>query len=244
VHRQIRALVLLDGLIQNAGPRFQRTFADEPLLERLRVCGTSDLSDPEVRKKCRELFNSWSQYGNKPGLERIARLSKELPKRKVGVTQERSKVLKETENPFGDEEDDEPSSPKVPAATAAGPSSSQNRSAHSRGSSLVDSFKHQQGSSLSLSSSGGSIFGGSSSSDKKKKNSKTKGKKKPFNLEAEKEQMKSVIAESSLAATNLLNVLQTINREKERISENNLAVERFESCKLLRRKVLRFVRPH
>lgn len=242
MHRQIRALVLLDGLIQNAGPRFQRTFADEPLLERLRVCGTSDLSDPEVRKKCRELFSSWSQYSNKPGLERIARLHKELPKRKVGVTQERSKVLKETENPFGDEEDDEPTSPKP--SNAAGPSSSShNRSAHSREGSAVNSLKHQQAPSLSLSS-GGSIFGsGSSSSDKKKKSSssKSKGKKKPFNLEAEKEQMKSVIAESSLAATNLGNVLQTINREKERISENNLAVERFESCKLLRRKVLRYV---
>lgn len=240
VHRQIRALVLLDGLIQNAGPRFQRTFADEPLLERLRVCGTSDLSDPEVRKKCRELFSSWSQYGNKPGLERIARLHKELPKRKVTVTQERSKVLKETENPFGDEEDDEPASPKSSSPPAAGPSSSSHgRSSHSRGSSMVDSFKNQQASS----GGGGSIFGGSSSSDKKKKSSKTKGKKKPFNLEAEKEQMKSVIAEASLAATNLLNVLQTINREKERISDNNLAVERFESCKLLRRKVLRFVCP-
>lgn len=245
VHRQIRALVLLDGLIQNAGPRFQRTFADEPLLERLRVCGTSDLSDPEVRKKCRELFSSWSQYANKPGLERIARLHKELPKRKVGVTQERSKVLKETENPFGDEEDDEPSSPKP--VNAAGPSSSSssshNRSAHSREASAVNSLKHHQTPSLSLSS-GGSIFGSSSSSsDKKKKSSssKSKGKRKPFDLEAEKEQMKSVIAESSLAATNLGNVLQTINREKERISENNLAVERFESCKLLRRKVLRYI---
>jgi hypothetical protein len=202
-----------------------------------------------VRKKCRELFSSWSQYGNKPGLERIARLHKELPKRKVTVTQERSRVLKETENPFGDEEDDEPASPKSPSPPAAGPSSSaaHGRSSHSRGSSMVDSFKHQQASSLSLSNSGGSgsgsIFGGSSSSDKKKRSSKAKSKRKPFNLEAEKEQMKSVIAESSLAATNLLNVLQTINREKERISDNSLAVERFESCKILRRKVLRFVSP-
>ncbi|KAL6409536.1 hypothetical protein AUP68_05911 [Ilyonectria robusta] len=76
VHRQIRALVLLDGLIQNAGERFQRTFADEPLLERLRVCGTDQLSDPEVKKKCRELFRSWAQYAGTPGLDRIARLHK------------------------------------------------------------------------------------------------------------------------------------------------------------------------
>jgi hypothetical protein len=76
-HRQVRALVLIDGLIQNAGPRFQRSFVDEPLLERLRVCGTSDLSDPEVRKKCSELFRGWAtEYKSTPGLERIATLYK------------------------------------------------------------------------------------------------------------------------------------------------------------------------
>ena len=77
VHRQIRALVILDGLIQNAGSRFQRTFADEMLLERLRVCGTSDLSDPLVRDKCKELFRSWAaEYKNVQGLEQIAGLYK------------------------------------------------------------------------------------------------------------------------------------------------------------------------
>lgn len=77
VHRQIRALVLLDGLIQNAGPGFQRTFADEMLLERLRVCGTSDLSDPVVRDKCKELFRNWAvEYKNVRGLEQVAGLYK------------------------------------------------------------------------------------------------------------------------------------------------------------------------
>lgn len=56
--------------------------------------------------------------------------------------------------------------------------------------------------------------------------------------------MKSVIADSSIAATNLMNALQSINREVERISENQTAVERFEACKLLRRKVLRYVSIH
>jgi len=77
VHRQLRALTLLDGLIQNAGARFQRTFADEMLLERLRVCGTSDLSDPLVKDKCKELFRSWAgEYKNTRGLEQIASLYK------------------------------------------------------------------------------------------------------------------------------------------------------------------------
>lgn len=55
--------------------------------------------------------------------------------------------------------------------------------------------------------------------------------------------MKSHIAEASMAATDLINTLQTINREKERISENQTAVQRFETCKQLRRKILRYVRP-
>ena len=77
VHRQLRALTLLDGLIQNAGSRFQRTVADEMLLERLRVCGTADLSDPLVRDKCKLLFRQWaSEYKNVRGLEQIAGLYK------------------------------------------------------------------------------------------------------------------------------------------------------------------------
>lgn len=75
VHRQIRALTILDGLIQNAGARFQRTFADEMLLERLRVCGTSELSDPLVRGKCKYLFLQWATtYKNVRGLEQVAAL--------------------------------------------------------------------------------------------------------------------------------------------------------------------------
>lgn len=53
--------------------------------------------------------------------------------------------------------------------------------------------------------------------------------------------MKSHIADASIAATNLMNMLQTINREKERISDNQIAVLRFEACKDLRRKILRYI---
>ena len=77
IHRQLRALTILDALIQNAGPHFQRSFADEPLLERLRFCATAPTSDSEVRKKCDELFRGWAaQYRNTRGMERVAKLYK------------------------------------------------------------------------------------------------------------------------------------------------------------------------
>ncbi|KAL0934322.1 vhs domain-containing protein [Colletotrichum truncatum] len=231
VHRQLRALTILDGLIQNAGPRFQRAFADEPLLERLRVCGTSDLSDPDVKKKCTVLFRSWSQYKSTPGLERIARLHQELPKRKVAATQERSKAVRETENPFDEETDDKPPSP----TGRAGESSRPQQTPYGGTAGTVASFSHAK----SSSGSGGSFFG--SSKDKKKKDKDKKGKRKPFNLELEKEQMKSAIAESYIATVDLNNTLQSINRELERISENPQAVQQFEGCKQLRRKILRYI---
>lgn len=223
VHRQLRALTILDGLIQNAGPRFQRAFADEPLLERLRVCGTSDLSDPDVKKKCLVLFRSWSaEYKNTPGLERIASLYKELPKRKQVVTQERSRVIRETDNPFGDEEDEPPNQvEQTNASSSRSPPPTPSKPLHEP----TSSFSHV-----------------SSSKDKKRKDKdKRKSKPRKFDLEAEKGSMKTAIAESSIAATNLTNAMQSINRERERISENPAAVQHFEACKLLRRKILRFV---
>ncbi|GJN82103.1 nitrilase [Purpureocillium lilacinum] len=237
VHRQVRALVLLDGLIQNAGSGFQRGFADEPLLERLRVCGTSDLSDPAVRKKCTELFREWSQYASTPGLERIARLYKELPKRKVAVTQERSKVIQETENPFEDDEEEEAERRAARDGHAHAGSSS------SGGGTWAPQIGPAMDRDGPLKPSDGPRWGSSSkkkSKDKSSSSSKSKGRK-PFNLEAEKEKMKSVIAESSIASTNLMNALQSINRERERISDNQVAVHHFEACKQLRRRILRYI---
>lgn len=133
VDQQLRALTVLDGLMENAGSRFQRAFVDEPLLERLRVCATDSLSDHEVKQKCQILFRQWaSAYKSTPGMERIVALQKQLPKRKKAVTQQQSKVLRETEpnhneDPFSNVNDgQEHSSPSVsfPAGNAFASTSS------------------------------------------------------------------------------------------------------------------------
>lgn len=153
--------------------------------------------------------------------------AQELPQRKQVVTQARSKVLKETENPFGDDEDEEPKSPPATSSSSHSRQSSTSKPPPpgSQTTGRIESFSYL----------------GSSKDKKKKDKDKKVRKQKPFDLEAEKEQMKVTIAESSLAATDLTNTLQSINREKERISENQLALQRFEACKLLRRKILRYV---
>jgi hypothetical protein len=91
-------------------------------------------------------------------------------------------------------------------------------------------------------SSSTSFLSKASKSSKAKKD-KTAGKKKAkaFNLEEEKPRMTTIIAEVSVSSTNLLNALQLINREHERVSDNANAVRHFESCKQLRRHILRYV---
>jgi hypothetical protein len=188
-------------------------------------------------------FIGWAnEYKGKPGMERVTQLSKDLPKRKQAVTQAKSKVLKETEaDPFQDEEDEEAQSPN-----AAGPSRTPQASPPiEAGPSNPKAHKPSR----STSNFSTSVFGPASSSvtsspkDKKSKSakSKSKSKRKPFNLQAELPTLKSTLAESSIASTNLLNALQRVNRATERVSENAECVQHFEACKRLRRAVLRYI---
>lgn len=205
--------MILDGLIQNAGGRFQRTFADEPLLERLRLMARDDAVDPQVRQKCKVLFAQWANaYKGTAGLERIANLYKEFPKTQRPAAA-RQKVLNDSEpaeSPFAEPETRSRSNSHQKPAQAA----------PSRPVTLTPTH-------TSLSS---KLF-----KDKKS------GSQKAFNLKHEKEGMTNALAQASIASTNLLNGLQLINRENERISENSEVVRRFEACKSLRRKILYYI---
>ncbi|EUC44073.1 hypothetical protein COCMIDRAFT_27539 [Bipolaris oryzae ATCC 44560] len=219
-HRQIRALVILDALIQNAGTRFQKTFADEPLLERLRILARDDTVDPDVRQKANVLFRGWAaEYKGKPGLERIAALHRELPRTKRPQPQQ-SRIVRQQDAEAAREREEHSQSPPRNRW------SEQSHSSPSRTSAPV-----APGPSTST---GSSLF---SRRDKKDK----KTKRQPFNLEREKGQMLETIASANVASTNLLNGLQLINREQQRVSENAEVMRRFETCKQLRRQILRYI---
>ncbi|KAL8736679.1 MAG: hypothetical protein Q9166_000045 [cf. Caloplaca sp. 2 TL-2023] len=227
VHKQLRALTILDGLIENAGPRFQRAFADEPLLERLRVAATDSVSDPEVKKKCSVLFRQWAaSYSKTSGMERIAALHTQLPQRKKATRQESSRVLKESEpgeneNLFGH---------SVSVSGGGGPMQN-----------LRASSSTSTSPTLASASNGPSLTPYDQTFTKTSKSHKKSKSPKPFNLEKEKPQLLQTIASSSVASTNLMNSLKLINRESKRVSEDPETVNRFETCKLLRRQILRYI---
>ncbi|KAH7397332.1 hypothetical protein BKA66DRAFT_566448 [Pyrenochaeta sp. MPI-SDFR-AT-0127] len=221
VHRQIRALVILDALISNAGTRFQKAFADEPLLERLRILARDDMVDAEVRQKVNVLFRQWAvAYKGTPGLERIAALHKELPRTKRPQPQQ-SRIVRQQDAEVAREREEHSPPPSPPKSRRSEP--------HHASSST--SKPVALGTAAPLPSS--SIF----KRDKKDK----KYRNKAFNLEKEKGQLLETIASANVASTNLLNGLQLINREQQRVSENPEVMRRFEACKQLRRQILRYI---
>ncbi|KAL7276397.1 hypothetical protein RUND412_000601 [Rhizina undulata] len=213
VHRQLRALTILDALIGNAGVRFQRSFADEPLLERLRITATDSMTDPDVKAKLKVLFGQWAvAYKNTQGCSGIANLYKQLPQRR------RPKPEPQALREASPEVEKEPRSPTSPRQGPAMASSSRS---------------YVQPVTLGTAPNFGSTH--------KKTSSKSKSKAPPFNLEKEKPAMLQALANSSVASTNLTNALKLINREKERPSDNQEVLRRFETCKQLRRSILRYI---
>ncbi|EEH43631.2 uncharacterized protein PADG_08451 [Paracoccidioides brasiliensis Pb18] len=212
VHRQLRALTILDFLIQNAGERYLRGFTDEPLLERLRVAATDPVSDPEVKEKCRQMFLQWySSFKGVSGMERIANLHRQLPQRKKPMKQQQSKVLKETEL-----QPDTPIGHSVSITAGNGPVTL-------------------------LSSPTSSRFSKTGRPSLSKTSEDTSHRGMPFNLEKERPEILQTIASSSMASTNFMNALKLVNREHHRVSEDPEVMSQFEKCKDLRRQILRYI---
>ncbi|EWC46398.1 hypothetical protein DRE_04341 [Drechslerella stenobrocha 248] len=232
IHRQIRALtVWLDDttFVENAGKRFQRSFADEPLLERLRILSSDSLTDPDVRKKAQILFAQWhSAYRETPGMTGVANLYRQVP------TKPRPRPQPRPVSPTDDDAHSPPARSSLLGSgnPYAGPSHSRN-----------NSNSKPQGP-ITLGPSDAPIATFKPPKEKSSKSSKSASssqKRPPFNLEKEKPTMIQNIATASIASTNLKNALKLINREKERVSDNPEVMKRFEACKLLRRQILRYI---
>lgn len=232
-------------MIQNAGSGFQKQFADEPLLERLRYIATDPLADDEVKAKCNSLYRQWAvSYKNTAGMQHVATLYKQLPQRKKAPNKEQSKVLRETERPDDEDEDDHPrrtslstgSSSQADAAAAL---------AERRKSSSAQ--YHSAAGQLSFAPAGYQPSPGSAvfpepltSKPKKDKKGNKAHKARPFNFEKERPQITQTITTANIEATGLLNAMKHIDRDKERVSANATVKKRFETCKALRRQTFRY----
>jgi len=190
------------------------------------------LIDPDVRKKARILFSQWANaYKDTPGMTSIAGLYRQLPQKQRPRPQPRPPSPDDEPTPSANI----PSSP--PRGNLSTPIQDQRYATHSRnnsasGSSSLNSTQITLATAANLNP---ALYKSSKSFRK------DKDKRQPFNLEKEKPVMIQNIANASVASTNLKNSLKFVNREKEQLSANEEVMKRFETCKLFRRQILRYI---
>jgi len=79
VHRQLRALVILRALTENAGRGFQVNWANPEILNRLKEMANDSLLDPKVKKRLILVFHAWSvQYKDEPRMQHVAGLYRQF----------------------------------------------------------------------------------------------------------------------------------------------------------------------
>ncbi|ORX40626.1 hypothetical protein BD324DRAFT_611568 [Kockovaella imperatae] len=75
VHRQLRALVILRALTENAGKGFKLNWANPEIVTRLKDMAQDALLDPNVKKRLFLVFHAWAiQYKDEPRMQHVARL--------------------------------------------------------------------------------------------------------------------------------------------------------------------------
>ncbi|KAM0788811.1 hypothetical protein ACM66B_002897 [Microbotryomycetes sp. NB124-2] len=75
VHGQLRALTILNALVGNCGTKFQTTFANERLVERIKIMAGDPHTDERVKKKLMSVLGSWyRQFHDDPRMSLVAGL--------------------------------------------------------------------------------------------------------------------------------------------------------------------------
>ncbi|CAN6623467.1 LAS seventeen-binding protein 5 [Trichomonascus vanleenenianus] len=211
-HKQLRALTLLDVMVQNGNRDLEMLYNDDMLLERLRQCALESITDPVVKRKIQTLAVVWAQEcKDKRGMERLATFYKHLPALK-----------KRSSNRGGDSEG---SGSTSRARGNSFSSQSAPKSTQRRRSATMSSVSKRSN--------------GSGSRSRPERTSGSGGG--PFNLERDRPKMLQTIAEANTAATNLQNALQLVNQQTELSTENKQATRCFNQCKKLRRQILKYI---
>ncbi|KAJ9478087.1 LAS seventeen-binding protein 5 [Pseudozyma hubeiensis] len=75
VHGQKRALIILKALVENCGQRFQTTFANDQLVDRIKIMSQDQLVDASVRRLLMRVLLSWhQQFKDDPSMRMVAGL--------------------------------------------------------------------------------------------------------------------------------------------------------------------------
>ncbi|GAA5927868.1 Lsb5p [Sporobolomyces koalae] len=213
VHGQLRALTILKALVENCGPRFQSTFANERLVDRIKVSAGDPHTDERVKKKIASVLASWHrQFKDDPRMQLVAGLYKSCGLGAArAAQQQRSAATEAYEREQARYEQEAAARAERKAAEQRARQAEKDRIAKEK-------------------------------ADKAKRKAQgTRTRRPPFNFEQEKPKILAAVGQCTASAQALINALQHVNREKESVTTNARVKECLEKAKVDRKAIIRYI---
>jgi hypothetical protein len=221
VHRQIRALVILKALVENCGSKFQQSFADDRLTERLKIMATDSMTDEKVRKTLMSVLGSWHrQFKDNPSMKLVADLYNQCG---GGGGKRNSKQVEVRHETLFDQ-----------YAKHAAEQRAKEKTEKEEAKRRTKEGKNKPKESPKSSPKDGEF-------DKAVKQTGGQKRRVPFNFEKEKPQIINMVATASQAANNLENAIRLVNREQETLGDNTRVQASLVTAKNVRKQILRYI---
>ncbi|OWZ72599.1 hypothetical protein AYX14_01923 [Cryptococcus neoformans] len=271
VHRQIRALVILRALTENAGKGFQLNWANEQLMERLRLMATDQLIDPKVKKMLLLVFHAWSlQYKDQPRMHEVAGLyrkytghgTKPAPRKPATASSPTTAIPATRQGTFDDDifsHDWNPAPGSRGADTytdlAAAKADAEERKrareariALEQREAEIERRERELRRKRDMAEIEERRRKDAAEEAENRRKLKEQGKKKsqqpkrpPFNFEKEKPQIMVAVANAIQCANNLVNACRLVNREVENVTESPKVQDNLDKAKVARRSVIKYI---
>jgi len=219
VHRQLRALTILKALVENCGPKFQASFANDQLTERIKLMSQDPMIDEQVKRKLMAVLGSWHrQFKDDPKMHAVSNLYVQCGGgRKSTASAPRSSSPK----PHAETLYDQHQRRAEEEARARADRKAQERA------SKEEEKRKQKEEKLAA--------------KERERKARTQPARRPFNYEIEKPKILNTVAEGTQAATNLVNAIKRVNREQESITTNPQVQECLTTAKTVRKQLIRYV---
>ncbi|CAE6449917.1 unnamed protein product [Rhizoctonia solani] len=218
VHRQLRALTMLKALVENCGPKFQSTFANDQLVDRIKLMSQDPMTDEHVKRKLMSVLASWHrQFKDDPKMHTVSNLyiqcgggKKPVPSQTPTSPRPHAETLYEQHQRKAEEE-----------ARARAERKMKEREAKEEEKRKLKEEKL--------------------AAKERERKARSQPARRPFVYEAEKPKILQTIAEASQASTNLVNAVKRVNREQESVTTNADVQECLVTAKTVRKQLIRYI---
>ncbi|KZV74864.1 hypothetical protein PENSPDRAFT_647638 [Peniophora sp. CONT] len=222
-HNQYRAMVILNALVENAGEKFQTSFADSHLVDAIKHLATDPGTDPKVQRKTIAILASWHRsFGDDRSMANVAGLYRQVkpagpPKPDPEVLrQRREEELRRREEEVHKREELER---KVREDEEA------RKLAKIRAKQDKERMKAEE-------------------EERKRKAKAPKTTTQPrrrFNFEEEKPKVLEAIATATSASNNLVNAITLVNTDHDSLVTNERVQDCLNKVKQIRKPIVRYI---